>query len=107
MVTADRGFVAWGYVAGAALPPGLWFDEGKEGWFELMTELPDSLLRIKPPGVLESAMPGGFYVTGVKRQPRVGSKIAFRLSVGAADSDVAFQKRRTRYGRCTWPGCPR
>lgn len=90
-MTTDRGFVAWGYVAGAALHPGFRLDE-LDGWFELTTELPDSFLQLKPPGVLESKLPGGFYVTGVKRQPRVGSKIAFRLSVEAVDSDVAFQK---------------
>jgi hypothetical protein len=91
MATADRGFVAWGYVAGAALHPGFRHADGQE-WFEVTTEPPDSFLQLEPPGVLESKLPGGFYVTGVKRQPRVGSKVAFRLSVEAADPDVAFQK---------------
>lgn len=90
MLTEERGFVAWGHVAGVALPSGFRLDT-HDGWFELTTDLPDSFRQLKPPGVLQSDLPGGFYVTGVKRQPRVGSQVGFRLSVTAPDSDDAFQ----------------
>lgn len=91
MPTDAGDFVAWGYVAGGALHPGFRLDE-PAGSFELTRDIPDSFLQLEPPGVLEPKLPGGFYVTGVKRQPRVGSQVAFRLSVAAADSDAAFIK---------------
>lgn len=94
MATEDRSFVAWGFVAGAALPPGLRLD-GSAGWFEVMYELPDSFQRLKPPGVAEIKVAGShFFATSTQRQPRVGSKAGFRLSVEAPDADVAFRKAR-------------
>jgi hypothetical protein len=92
MATVDRGFVAWGYVAGAALPPGFRLD-GSAGWFEVTYELPDSFRRLKPPGVADIKGAGShFFATSTQRQPRVQSKAGFRLSVEAADANAALRK---------------
>lgn len=91
-VTAtDRKFVAWGYITGAALHTGFRIGDADD-WFAVTTTPPQSFRLLSPPGSQESQMPGGFYVTGVKRQPRVGSQVAFQVTVRAADPDIAFTK---------------
>jgi hypothetical protein len=87
----DQEFVAWGYITGAALHTGFRLED-QDDWFALTTEPPESFRRLSPPGSVESQLPGGFYVTGIKRQPRVGSQIAFQVTVAASDPDVAFTK---------------
>jgi hypothetical protein len=96
LVTAtDRKFVAWGYITGAALHTGFRIGD-QDDWFALTTAPPESFRRLSPPGYVESRMPGGFYVTGVKRQPRVGSRMAFQVTVTASDPDIAFTKAQVQ-----------
>lgn len=94
-MASSKTYVAWGYIAGAALHHGLRLKDGN-GWFELTATPPESFRRLPPPGVVESGMSGGFYVTGVRRQPRVGSDVAFQLTVDATDPEVAFVTAQDR-----------
>lgn len=89
MTVTQLSFIAWGYAAGDRLHPGLPFDQ-HDGSFGLTSEPPPGLASLSAPGRVAPSWPGQTYVTGLRRQPQVGSPIAFWLDVSAPDSEFAY-----------------
>src|SRR3954451_8676749 len=91
MTVTQLSFIAWGYAAGDRLHPGLSFVQ-KGVSFGLTSEPPPGPASLSAPGRVAPSWPGQTYVTGLRRQPQVGSPIAFWLDVSAPDSDEAFAR---------------